>query len=304
MIAMRRILCPTDFSSLSARALDHAIALAGWYDAGLTVLHVSPLMPSVSGTSSLAIDPITLEPRGRERMVERVREFAAPALKAGLDTRCLLREGPIVADIVAQARQEGADLVALGTHGYGGLRRLLLGSVAEKVLRQAPCPVLTVAGAAEASVPHAPPSLARIVCAVDFSAPARRALSYALSLAQRAKARLTVLHVAEWPQGELRGHHAWFGSDYPEQIQNDALHELRAVVPPEARAWCDVHERVTLGTPWRRILHTLQDERADLAVLGVPGANAAEQLVFGSTANEVVRHAPCPVLTVRDLQRP
>jgi nucleotide-binding universal stress UspA family protein len=302
MITMRRILCPIDFSSQSARALDHAIALARWYDAGLTVLHVSPLMPSVSGTSALAINPITLEPRGRERMVERVREFAGPALEAGLDTRCLLSEGPIVADIVAQARQERADLVVLGTHGYGGFRHLLLGSVAEKLLRQAPCPVLTVAGAAGA--PPAPPRLAGIVCAMDFSSSSRQALSYALSLAQRARARLTVLHVAEWPQSELRGHHAWFGSDYREQLQNDALHELHAAVPAAARAWCDVHERVVLGTPWRQILRTLDAERADLAVLGVQGANAVEQLVFGSTANEVVRHAPCPVLTVRDVQRP
>lgn len=227
MITIKRILCPTDFSPFSARALSHAVALARWYRARLSVLHVSPLMPSLSGSSALAIDPITLEPRARAALLARVREFAAPALQAGLETHCLLREGPVVADILAQARDEKADLIALGTHGYGGVRHLLLGSVAEKVLRKAPCPVLTVSGAAAASA-QAPSRPGSIVCATHFSAPFRRALSYALSLAERAKARLTVLHVVEWP-GEGRGAHAWL-ADCREQVESDALRELRAVV--------------------------------------------------------------------------
>ena len=113
---------------------------------------------------------------------------------------------------------------------------------------------------------------------------------------------LALLHVLEWPENEVRGHHAWFAGDYRSQLESDTLHELRAAVPAEARSWCDVHERVALGTPWRQIVHTLRSEHADLAVLGVQGANAIERLVFGSTANEVVRHAPCPVLTVRPVE--
>lgn len=299
MITLQRILCPTDYSHDSARALEHALALARWYGSRVTVLHVSPLMPAPRASGALAINPVTLELRAHDRMMEMAREFAAPALQAGLDTRCLLREGPIVSEILAEAREEKADLIALGTHGHTGVRHLLLGSVAEKVLRKAPCPVLTVSGAAESSTPRAPSELRTVVCPIDFSEPSRNALAYAVSLAERAKARLVVLYVLEWPENELRGHHAWFGTDYRSQLENDTLHELRAAVPAEARTWCEVHERVALGTPWRQIVNTLRSEHADLAVLGVQGANAVEQLVFGSTVNEVVRRAPCPVLTVR-----
>ena len=302
MINMRRILCPTDFSEFSAAALDHAVAFGGAHQSRLSVLHVTPLMPSVSGTGALAINPITWEPRSHDRMVEMVREFAEPAFRAGLDVDCLVREGPVVAEILAEARHTRADLVALGTHGRGGFDRFVLGSVAEKVLHKAPCPVLTVSGPAQGATPHAATELRSIVCPVDFSPTSRLALTHALSLAERSKARLTILHVLEWPQGPLHPPYAATLTQYREQLQNEALHELRAAVPPEARAWCDVHERVALGSPWRQILHTLAADQADLAVLGVRGATRLEQVVFGSVVNQVVRHATCPVLTVRQLE--
>lgn len=299
MISMRRILCPTDFSEFSVAALDYAVGLARSYGSRLSVLHVTPLMPTVSGTGALAISPITLEPRSHERMVEMVREFAEPAFRAGLDPDCLVREGPIVAEILAEARHAHSDLVALGTHGRGGFERFVLGSVAEKVLHKAPCPVLTVAGAAQGATPHAVSELRSIVCPVDFSPTSRLALTHALSLAERSKARLTLLYVLEWPQGPLHAPYAQTLTQYREQLQNEALHELKAAVPAEARAWCEVHERVALGAPWRQIIHALAQEHADLVVLGVQGATRVEQMVFGSVVNQVVRHATCPVLTVR-----
>jgi nucleotide-binding universal stress UspA family protein len=299
MINIRRILCPTDFSDFSQAALDHAVALSRSYGSRLSVLHVTPLMPSVSGTAALAINPITLEPRSHEQMVEMVRDFAEPAFRAGLDPDCLVREGPIVPEILAEAKRARADLVTLGTHGRGGFERFILGSVAEKVLHKAPCPVLTVGRRAQAAAPRAAADLRSILCPVDFSPTSRLALSHALSLAERSKARLTLLYVLEWTQSPIRAPQAESLTRYREQLQEDALHELRAAVPAGARDWCDVHERVALGTPWRRIVHAMSEEHADLAVLGVQGASRAEQVVFGSVVNEVVRHATCPVLTVR-----
>ena len=142
MIGMRRILCPTDFSGFSSAALDHAVAFARSYGSRLSVLHVTPLMPTVSGTGALAINPITLEPRSHARMVEMVREFAEPAFRAGLDPDCLVREGPVAAEILAEARHAHTDLVVMASQGRHGLGDTLLGSTAERVIRHSHLPVL------------------------------------------------------------------------------------------------------------------------------------------------------------------
>jgi nucleotide-binding universal stress UspA family protein len=297
MIRMRRILCPTDFSDCARRALEHAAALAGWYEARLTVLYVSSLTPSVVGFPPM-VSPITLEPLSRERLLEQLRAFAGPALAAGVQCDFAIREGPAAREIAEEARACAADLVVIGTHGRGGFERLVLGSVTEKVLRKAPCPVLTVSPPAEGVVPRRPPELRHIVCPLDFSTPAKEALAHALSLAERAKARLTLLYVLEWPAKEP--HHPPFDvPEYRRYLEEDARRELREAVPAAARDWCDVRERVAVGKPAREILQVAAAEGADLIVMGVHGHNVLDRLFFGSTAHHVVRAAACPVLTVR-----
>jgi nucleotide-binding universal stress UspA family protein len=244
------------------------------------------------------VSPITLEPLSRERLLEEMRSFAEPASSSGVEVGFAIREGPAAAEIVEEARKDGAGLIVMGTHGRGGFERLMLGSVTEKVLRQAPCPVFTVSKPAEGAVPRQPPELRHILCPLDFSAPASEALRYALSLAERAKARLTVMYVLEWPEREAR--HAHFDvPEYRRCLEADALRELRASVPKEARDWCDVRERVAAGKPGREIVQAAAAEGVELIVMGVHGHNVLDRLLFGSTAYHVVREAACPVLTVR-----
>ena len=298
MIEVRNILCPTDFSDFSRRALAHATALARWYDARLTVLYVSPLTPAVAGFPPM-ISPITLEPLNRERLREEMRSFAEPALSGGVNTDFVVREGPAALEIVEQARAGRTDLIVMGTHGRGGFERLVVGSVAEKVLRKAPCPVLTVSRQAEGAVPREPAALRRIVCPTDFSQPAKQALLYAASLAERAKARLDVLYVLEWPDGESPRHPPFDVPEYRRYLEEEALRQLRDAVPDGIRDWCEVRETVVAGKPWREILRLAAAEHADLIVLGTHGHGALDHLLFGSTAHHVVRAATCPVLTVR-----
>lgn len=297
MIQLHSILCPTDFSDFSRHAFAHAAALARWHEARLTVLYVSSIVPAVAGFPPL-VSPITLEPLSRERLLEELHAFAEPASAAGVKVDFAIREGPAAAEIAEQARMSAADLVVMGTHGRGGFERLVLGSVTEKVLRKAPCPVLTVSKPAEGAVPREPSELRHIVCPLDFSAPGKEALRYALSLAERAKARLTVLYVLEWPDAEVRHPH-FDVPEYRRYLEEDALRQLRASVPKEARDWCDVRERVVAGKPWREILQVAAADGAELIVVGAHGHNALERLLFGSTAYHVVRQATCPVLTVR-----
>jgi nucleotide-binding universal stress UspA family protein len=299
MIDVRRILCPTDFSDLSRRALTHAVMLARWHGAKLTVLHIAPLMPMGAAFSPSGITAVTLDPRARERLLDDLRAFAMPSGVAQVAADFKVQDGPVVRGIVAQAREGAADLIVMGTHGRGGFERLVLGSVAETVLRKAPCPVFTVSGAAEGSAPHEPTELRHVLCAVDFSAASQEALRYALSLARRARAPLTVLHVLEWPEHDPVGHRPPDLAEYKRSFQQDAMEHLHAAVPVEARQGCEVSETVAVGTPWRQILRVAGEERADLVVLGVQGRGALDRRLFGSTAGHVVRQAACPVLTVR-----
>ena len=192
MIEIRHILCPTDFSSFAARALHQAVPLARWYGASLTALHVVPATVPVDGMFPYALPPLANQ-GVRSRLEAQLREFVAPARAAGAAGGVLLRDGAVPARILEAARELPADLLVMGTHGQGGLERLLLGSVTEAVLRKAPCPVLTIPHEERAMSGPAP--FKRVLYATDFSPAADDALGYALSLAEEAQGLLILLNV-------------------------------------------------------------------------------------------------------------
>jgi len=141
-IRPERILCATDFTPCSRRALEYAVALARPARAELAVLHVLPFpLPSVDSDDEP--DWMPAGPGGRSEVLERMRRFAAPAEAAGLPTRLLVREGIPGDEILRVAADLEPDLIVMGSHGRRGLSRLL-GSQAARVLHKAPCPLLTV----------------------------------------------------------------------------------------------------------------------------------------------------------------
>ena len=300
MIKIERVLCPTDFSDHSRRAFEHAVALARWYEAGITVLHVQPFLPPAA-TFPPVFSPFSLDRVPHDRIVEELRRFSGPSASVGIRADVVVKDGPAAAGILDLARALPADLLVMGTHGRGGFERLVLGSVAEKVLRKASCPVLTVPRPEE-SAPAAPsPLFSRILCPVDFSAPSMKGLDYALSLAQEAKASLTVLHVVEWSPGEeVREQHRRFDVEgYRRYLQEEACRQLRAQIPEEARLWCEVHERVASGKAYREIERVAREGKADVIVMGVHGRGAVDVTLFGSTTHHVIRASHLPVLTIR-----
>jgi len=144
-ITIRKILCPVDFSENSEHALDYAIAFAEANKARLQILHVMEppvyAMPSYPVVSDFAVEAVrefrkSCEDRLQE-LTERVRE-RYPDIESSLVT------GTPFIEIIATAKEEDVDLLVLGTHGRTGLAHMLVGSVAEKIVRKAPCPVLTV----------------------------------------------------------------------------------------------------------------------------------------------------------------
>ncbi len=299
MKPIRHVICPTDFSLFSERALRYAAVVAKWFGADLTVLFVlggeSTPLPDVPPHGT----PEAADPAAREALRERLRRFAEPAAVTGVPVRMEVAEGEIVATILAKARAPES-LIVLGTHGHGGFENLVLGSVTEKVLRKAPCPVLTVPREPEKD-PATAALLDRILCAVDFSTSSRAAFKVALDLAASSGAALSVVHVLrELPAAEFPELAHFNVPEYRRLLEKDARNRLKALVA-EHGLGRDVEIRILAGKPWRRILHLAHEIEADLIVLGVQGRSAADLLVFGSTAHHVVRTAPCPVLTVRTI---
>ena len=302
-IDIARILCPTDFSECSARALERAIRLASWFEARVTVLHVSaplpwPLPPDALTPHVAAPADVLLAERERaERDLER---FVAPLRQAGAAIETRLLDGDPARQIRAVADALPADLLVMGTHGRSGFEHLILGSVTEKMLRRASCPVLTVGHMARTSVG---PLFRRIVCAADLSKASRRTLDMALSLAERHLARVTFLHVVESLPGEAGSVDEPLDAATPRtDLIEQARERLRQALPEAASHRCEVQERVETGSPWRQILRVAQETDADLVVVGAHGGSSASRMFFGSTANHVVRQASCPVLVVRELE--
>lgn len=295
-VTLDRVLCPTDFSEFSATALDYAASFAASYGSHLRVLHVVTPFPitapylDVPGTAGLYE---TASTQAREALAAEATRAARPGLSVDVEAR----EGLAVHEILASATDWPADLLVMGTHGRGGFERLVLGSVAEKVLRKAPCPVLAVPLAAPGDVEFQP-RLAHVLCAHDGSAASRTGVAYAQALAERAGARLTLLSVVEALP---------YGGDFvaPEfsafraARDQHARDALDAALSPVDRVRLDVHDRIVYGHPGQQIVEVAAQERPDLVVMGVQGRGALDVLMFGSTTHYVLRHARTPVLTVR-----
>lgn len=302
---VRHILCPIDFSEGSRRALDHAVALARRHKARLSVVYVQQLVMPVYGASYLGpegLQPIVLSDLERQALLNRLETEVAEDRKAAhLPIETALDEAANISEaIVSRARGTSVDLIVIGTHGRSGFERLMLGSVAEKVLRKAGCPVLTVPPHAPDSVPREAGALRRVVCPVDFSHSSKGALDYAAALAGEASARLTVLHVVEPIPALPEYAGAVDLADLRQECLQQARTELSRTVKECVRDSSRADELVVVGRSHTEILRVADDEAADLIVMGVRGRGATDLMFFGSTTNHVVRAAHCPVLTVRD----
>jgi nucleotide-binding universal stress UspA family protein len=300
MIEIRRILCPTDLSQIAPRAFEHALALARFHQAEVELAYVSePLLPGPVAPATYPPWAI-LDPAVRGRLGAALEELAAPAAGTGVRVLTSVREGRVVHEILERARGWPADVIVMGTHGRGGFERWVLGSVTEKVLRKAPCPVLTVPPPAGGLHPEGSVLFRRILCPVDFSTPSVAALAYALRLAEQSACEITFVHVLEWLAEEEPGARI-AGFDVPEfrrYLEKDARERLRQLVPAEARDWCRTREEVVGGRPWREILRLAEEREAELVVMGVRGRNPVDIALFGSTTHHVIRGARCPVLVI------
>jgi len=281
-VELKNILFATDFSPAATTALPYAARLARHYEATLYALHVRiPLSPEALPVVEKAADD------DERAGVQRLREAAV-----GIEPVVLIQEGSLWPTIDSVVKQNNVDLIVAGTRGRTGIGKLLLGSVAEEIVRHAACPVLTV-GPHAASHPK-PGGFTQILYATDLSPESGAAAPFATSLAQEYEANLTLLHVIEPPKpGEMIPTADFQSSD------ERRLHEL---VSPEAEIWCEPQYMVVQGNPAEKILEIAEQQKADLIVMGVrhpAGVPGAASHLPIATAHKVIVHAKCPVLTVR-----
>lgn len=301
VIAFRHLVCPIDFSETATRALAYATALAKWYEAQLTVVHVVPVFDESMESSLPLVKDERRTPYApiRADVLAEMRRVTEQVGAAALNPALLAEEGRTHAVIVSRAASEQADLLVLGTHGRGGFNRLLLGSVAEKVMRTAPCPVLTVPPSVPPMTP-APITFKKILCPIDFAPSSLKAFAYALDLGRQANGCVTVLHALEHMDDEEPNEHVDASvRDHRQQVIDGARQRLHALVSEESRSWCDIDEIVTIDRAHKATLHRAATVGTDLIVMGAQGRGVVELMLYGSSTQHVVRAATCPVLTVR-----
>jgi nucleotide-binding universal stress UspA family protein len=219
--------------------------------------------------------------------------FTGPARSLELRTA----EGAAAAEIVRHAREWDADLLVMGTHGRSGFDRFALGSVTEKVLRKAVCPVLTLPPGAQHG--NAPASYRHVLCPVDFCEGSAASLELGVALAAREGAVVTVLHVVETLGTEEGTADVNLSTLRRLQCEN-ARGDLEKMVAIHAKgAAVPIEQFVSAGRPHREILRWAAEQHADLIVMSTQGRGPIDLTLFGSTTNQVVRRATCPVVTVR-----
>jgi nucleotide-binding universal stress UspA family protein len=290
MLSIRRILWPTDFSTGAARAFPHAAALASWHEAELHVLNVKEDGASADEDRSFPIPHDTLQdllaPEG-----DPPQHVDLGALTIAQEQR--EDESPPDA-IVSYADDRDIDVIVAGTHGRRGLQRLLIGSVAEEVLRTASCPVLTVRGEEERA---ADGSVRNILVPVDFSEASMEALRHAKELALTYGAQMTLLHAVEevvYPSA-----YGIEPTNMPGPQVIDRVEQNLAELARTELGYEHVVVEANVGYAPSTILDYANGHDIDLVVIATHGRTGLERMLLGSVAERVVRRSPAPVFVVK-----
>jgi nucleotide-binding universal stress UspA family protein len=292
MPLFHRILVGADFSGQSVKAFNIACSLAGEGETGLIVLHVLEATHVVE--RALALHPTgapIFEAPGEQEPAIKKHLCDTYVPDRALEVSYRVREGSPAAEILRAAEEGLCDLIVLGTHGRTGLTRLLAGSVAEAVLREARCPVLALRSLEQ---PRDAQQIQVILHPTDLWEPSEAALGVARSLARDHGARLVVLYVA--PIQVLINETTAVGTD--PQAYRDALERIRGRLDgPDLKY--PVDSRLETGDAAAEILRVAKELRCGLIVMGTHGRAGLGRLLLGSAVEAVLRGAHCPVLAVK-----
>jgi nucleotide-binding universal stress UspA family protein len=304
---LSQILVATDFSDSADAALRQAAWLAKRTGARITLMHVlsdvgqaMASMPSSARWELVAGDINKFERELRRRSDDRLAKIAAKHRKGLAPILCHTLLGVPFIEIIHAVQKDGHDLVIAGTRGISGVKRFFLGSTAERLVRQCPCPVWIVKRGQEGPV-------GSVLVAVDFSEVSGKALRYGASLAAATGASLDVVHALFIPAEEsIEMLKPGKKSDSNDQwdrcrqaLKQDSSARLSEFVQAHVPSGQDVRMRIAHGQPWKIITKAVQNIPADLIVMGTMGRSGIPGLLIGSTADKVLRSCNCSILTVK-----
>lgn len=300
-ISVKNVLFATDFSATSEAALPYATAICRRFGSTLHTAHVlsdASLLLMTGGVDYVSMSTIYEDAHTEAE----VKLDQITARLEGIPHRNYVRHGQVWKNLAGIIDENQINLVVVGTHGRTGLGKLLLGSVAEDILRHAPCPVLTVgpkvSGRAKLPAFQAPGrdlspvelELRQIVFATNFAQYSLQVARKAVSLAEEFRARLTLLHVIE----------DYTGLGSRPDLMEDSMHRLLSLVPNDAALQYPPEAVLEFGFAPECILKVASDREADMIVLGTrASAEVGITHLPWSTAHHVIAQAHCPVLTVR-----
>jgi nucleotide-binding universal stress UspA family protein len=284
-ITLKNMLFATDFSPAADLAAQIAVQIAQRYGAKVYGVHVDRYVDYTAAAPDAWVVMAEAAERETREQTQRLNNQLD-----GVEHEAVIGEGNIWEVISDLIERKEIDLVVLGTRGRTGFGKVLLGSVAEQILRQSPCPVLTVG-------PHVNPwseqyaKMREILYATDLATDVPMAAPYAISLAQENQAHLALLHVIEDPKaGDLVN---------SPQVVNLKERKLQQLVTEQAGMWCEPTYIVEQGPAAEKILDVSARRHTDLIVLGARPAKGFATHLNAGIVHKVVSQATCPVLTVR-----
>jgi nucleotide-binding universal stress UspA family protein len=308
-LVLRNVLCGMDFSEFSLQAFQYACAIARHFGSHLFIQHIVAIPPETSwntGPSGLVKERL----RGARRIAEEeLRRLQAEADIEGLNVTYMLNDGDVRTQLLETVAQRRIDLLVLGTHALKGVKRLIEGSLAERLVHEANCPVLVVSRPKQAIAKIDEPAAVAfktILLATDFSRNSDRALTCALRWAAEWSGRVILLHTVEAGSRAMRG----VTDLLPEADGNlenrirEAWEKLRTLIPDLAHTHCRIDYEVRSGSPQQEILGAAAEHKAELIVMGARGLGRSaipSPIVWGSTISNVVRDGRFPVLAIRHL---
>jgi nucleotide-binding universal stress UspA family protein len=291
----KSIVVPIDFSETSIKALDYAPALAGEFGSQIHFVHVLEFSLVFNSTSKLSY--ATWDKEAKKSAMTRHAELVGEKVDEWIWANWEVRSGRAYKAICETAREHKADLIIIGTHGFTGLKHLLLGSTAERVIRHAPCSVLTVRtqhlrNASSVVKPK------KVLVPTDFSKPADAAFQFAVALAKRYQTQIHLLHVvpAHHPAGE------YLPIDYG-LLEAEEMEAGRKALGALSRTLLAknlfVKTDLRRGRPATEITTAAEKLGSDLIAISTHGLTGWQHALLGSTTEEVVRLSLCPVLVIR-----
>lgn len=294
-MTVQHILVPLDFSEFSNKALDYALDIAEKFQSQITLFHAIVLFHDDVDEEQRLQEYENWIKRREQTIHHQMDNSLQKVKKRGITVSSLIRRGVNAADVILDYLSENScDLVIMGTHGRTGLKHFLLGSVAEKIVRLSPVPVMTIHRSLQKF------QISRILAPIDFSIYSKQAADDAIALAAHFESAIEFIHVIEHdihPSFYASGIESIFQLDTG--LKNRVLTNLKEFLADQLPANLHANYVVREGKAHKEIVDYAKEANTDLIVIATHGLTGLEYILLGSTSEKVVRTANCPVLVVK-----